>query len=296
VVEDYEPWRRFISTTLQKQSELQGICEASDGLEAVKKAEELQPDLILLDVGLPSLNGIEAARQIRKRSPQSKMLFVSQESSAEVVQEALALGALGYVLKSRARSELLPAVEAVLEGKRFVSRSLAGYDLVTSHRGASESNDRVEDNPYLRFTENALISEFLASVIDTTAADFGTVQLFDSINGVLRIVAQHGFQSEFLNYFDTVSDSKECVCGTAMNGRSRIVVTDVATNPLFSDESRGVLLSAHVRSVYSTPLIDPLGKFVGMVSTHHSRAGNPTPDVLECVDKLSANFLAKIEA
>ena len=84
VVEDYEPWRRFISTTLQKQSELEIICEASDGLEAVKKAEELQPDLILLDVGLPSLNGIEAARQIRKLSPQSKILFVSLESSAEV--------------------------------------------------------------------------------------------------------------------------------------------------------------------------------------------------------------------
>jgi DNA-binding NarL/FixJ family response regulator len=93
VVEDYGPFQRFVSSTLQKQPELQIICKASDGLEAVQKAEELQPDLILLDIGLPSLNGIEVARQIRKLSPKSKILFVSQESSAEMVQEALGTGA-----------------------------------------------------------------------------------------------------------------------------------------------------------------------------------------------------------
>jgi DNA-binding NarL/FixJ family response regulator len=119
VVDDYEPWRRFVSTTLQKQPELQIIGEAVDGLEAVQKAGELQPDLIVLDIGLPSLNGIEAARRIRKLSPESKILFISQESSADVVQEALALGALGYVVKAHAGSELLPAVEVVLEGRRL---------------------------------------------------------------------------------------------------------------------------------------------------------------------------------
>jgi GAF domain-containing protein len=159
-----------------------------------------------------------------------------------------------------------------------------------------QSSNHAEDNPYLRFAGNALLREFLASVIDATAADFGTVQLFDSTNRVLRIVAQHGFESEFLNYFDTVSNSKECVCGAAMKGRSHIVVTDVATDPLFSDESRSVLLRANVRSVQSTPLIDPLGKFVGMVSTHRSRPGCTMPDVLGCVDKISASFFAKIEA
>ena len=82
VVEDHELFRRFICSTLGEGSELQIIGEASDGLEAVRKAEELHPDLILLDIGLPSLNGIEAARRIHKLSPESKMLFVSQESSA----------------------------------------------------------------------------------------------------------------------------------------------------------------------------------------------------------------------
>ena len=101
---------------------------ASDGLEAVQKAEELQPDLILLDIGLPSLNGIEVARQIRKFSPKSKILFVSQESSAEMVQGALGTGAQGYVLKSDAKRELLEGVNAVLRGEQFVSDRFAGHD------------------------------------------------------------------------------------------------------------------------------------------------------------------------
>jgi DNA-binding NarL/FixJ family response regulator len=124
LVEDFEPFRRFSWTTLQK-TELQIIAEVSDGLEAVRKAQELQPDLILLDIGLPGLNGIEAARRIRTLSPQSRILFVSQESSADVIEEAMNSGALGYVVKTQAASDLLAAVEAVREGRTFVSNGLA---------------------------------------------------------------------------------------------------------------------------------------------------------------------------
>jgi DNA-binding NarL/FixJ family response regulator len=127
VIEDYEPFRRFICSTLRKTSGLQIVGETADGLEAVHKAEEMQPDLIVLDIGLPSLNGIDAARQIRKLSPESKIIFVSQESSADVVQEALALGALGYVVKAYAGRELLAAVEAVRQGRQFVSSGLSGH-------------------------------------------------------------------------------------------------------------------------------------------------------------------------
>jgi DNA-binding NarL/FixJ family response regulator len=125
VVEDNEPFRRFVCSSLGKRPGLQIVCEVSDGLEAVQKAEELQPDLIVLDIGLPSLNGIEAAGRIRKLSPQSKILFVSLESSIDIVQQALSLGALGYVIKLHAASELLAAVEAVLRGEQFVSSTLA---------------------------------------------------------------------------------------------------------------------------------------------------------------------------
>ena len=123
VVEDFAVFRRFIVSIIQKQSELRVIGEVSDGLEAVQQAEELRPDLILLDIGLPTLNGIEAARRIRKLSPQSKILFVSQETSTDLVQGVLATGARGYVVKADAGSELLTAVNAVLRNETFVSSS-----------------------------------------------------------------------------------------------------------------------------------------------------------------------------
>src|ERR1700720_1700779 len=99
IVDDFDPWRGFLFEQLRQRPNIRVIDQASDGLEAVQKAEELQPDLILLDISLPALNGIEAARRIRKLSPQSKILFVSQESSADVIEEALSLGAMGYVIK-----------------------------------------------------------------------------------------------------------------------------------------------------------------------------------------------------
>ena len=122
VVDDFEPFRRFICSTLEKRPELHIVSEVSDGLEAVHEAEELRPDLILLDIGLPSLNGIEAARRIRKVSSESKILFISPESSADVVRVALGMGALGYIVKTDAGIELLEAVNAVLRGEMFVGR------------------------------------------------------------------------------------------------------------------------------------------------------------------------------
>jgi len=132
VVDDYEPWRRFVRLTLLLHQELQIVGEIMDGPEALRQAEELQPDVILLDIGLPTLNGIEVARRIRVVSPKSRILFVSENRSRDIAEEALSTGAGGYVVKSDAASELLPAVKAVLEGKRFISASLAGQFVVAA--------------------------------------------------------------------------------------------------------------------------------------------------------------------
>ena len=121
VVEDYEPMRKTVRATLQKRHDLQIVGEASDGLEAVQQAVELKPDLILMDIGLPSQNGIEAAREIRELVPKAKILFLSQETSPEVIQEALSVSASGYVVKVNAGVELIPALKAVISGKQFVS-------------------------------------------------------------------------------------------------------------------------------------------------------------------------------
>jgi DNA-binding NarL/FixJ family response regulator len=127
VVEDYESFRQFICATLHKEVAPQAIFEASDGGQAIALARALHPDLILLDIGLPKLNGIEAARRLRELAPKSRILFVSQESSVDVVQEAFSAGASGYVVKTDAARELAMAVKAVLRGERFVGIRFGGY-------------------------------------------------------------------------------------------------------------------------------------------------------------------------
>ena len=142
MVDDYEPWRRCVSRTLQERGDLQLIAEAADGLEAVQVAQLLQPDLILLDIGLPVLNGFEAARQIQEISPKSKILFVSENQSWEIAEAALRIGGGGYVVKSAAASELLPAVEAVLQGKQFVSAGLTGRTFTNVKDGDTAHHPR----------------------------------------------------------------------------------------------------------------------------------------------------------
>ena len=132
VVEDHEPWRQFIFTKRQEQAELAIVGQVSDGLEAVQQAQELQPDLVLLDIGLPTLNGIQVAHRIREIAPKSKILFVTANRSPDIAEKALSTVAGGYVVKADAGSELLPAVKAVLEGKRFISASLAGHFLMAA--------------------------------------------------------------------------------------------------------------------------------------------------------------------
>jgi len=131
-VDDYEPFRRLIVSQLQEQPELLVIAEASDGVEAVQKARELQPDLILLDIRLPKLNGIEAARQIRELSPASKILFVSACRSADIAEAALNTCGGGYLVKTDLTRDLSVAVDAVVKGERFLSTSLAGSSATTS--------------------------------------------------------------------------------------------------------------------------------------------------------------------
>jgi DNA-binding NarL/FixJ family response regulator len=104
------------------------IGEASDGLEAVQKAETLKPDLILLDIGLPYLNGIETENRLCRLVPSAKVLFLTQNNDADIVWAALSNGALGYVLKTDAGSELLPAIKAILRGEKFVSSGVRSND------------------------------------------------------------------------------------------------------------------------------------------------------------------------
>jgi len=126
IVDDFAPWRGFVIEHLEQQPHVRVLGYASDGLEGVQKAEELQPDLILLDISLPKLNGIEMARKVRKLVPKAKILFLSSNTDPDVIRAAFCAGGAGYVLKLDAGGALLAGMEAVLLGRQFVSSSLIG--------------------------------------------------------------------------------------------------------------------------------------------------------------------------
>jgi DNA-binding NarL/FixJ family response regulator len=131
LADDFEPWRCFVGSLLQKSPEWQ-VCEATDRLEAIQKAQEFQPDLIILDIGLSKVVGIEAVSSIRKIAPQSRILFSSANRSPDIAEAALYAGGHGYIVKSDGASELLVAIEAVLQGNRYVSSTFSGFDFTTT--------------------------------------------------------------------------------------------------------------------------------------------------------------------
>lgn len=183
IADDYADWRRHVRLLLQARPEWQVIAEASDGSETVQKVEELKPDLILLDIGLPKLNGIEAAWRIRQLSPSSKIVFLSQNNDRDFVRAALSTGVLGYVHKTDAAGELLPAVDAVLRGKQFVSSILKSHEFTTTsaekaahrHEVVFYSDDAVFLDNFARFIAVALRSGDAAIAVLTESHRDGLI-------------------------------------------------------------------------------------------------------------------------
>ena len=170
LVEDFEPFRRFVRTMLEPRPEFKIVGEAVDGLQAIQKAKELQPDLILLDIGLPKLSGIAAAEQIRILAPDAKLLFISLESSSEIVQEAFRRGAHGYISKLYAHPELIPAIEAILARNQTWCTNLevtSGTKARARHDVQFYSDEMAFLDSAARFVAGALRADGAAIVIAT---------------------------------------------------------------------------------------------------------------------------------
>jgi DNA-binding NarL/FixJ family response regulator len=184
VVEDFEKFRDFVVSALRENAQFE-VTEAIEGLEAVQKAEEQKPDLILLDIGLPDVDGLEVARRVLKLPSPPKILFVSQETSRQVVCGAISLGARGYIQKSRAGRDLLPGIRAALDGRRFVSPGLVFRD-----SAAAQGDQRHEMFCYSDHA--ALVSglaDFIADSLNSGNAALvrTTIRRRDSLHAELQL-------------------------------------------------------------------------------------------------------------
>jgi CheY-like chemotaxis protein len=268
LVEDYAPFREVISSMLQQRSEFQ-VVEARDGVEAIQTARELQPDLVVIDIGLPKLNGIDAAIHIRKVAPRANLLFLSQESDADIVEEAFRHGARAYVHKHYVLDHLLPAIEVVLWGNQFVSGGLdfkGGHGL-HSHAVQFYSTDSGFVNNSAPFVANALRTADAVIVIATKSHGEGLAR---------RLTAQS------VNIDRATQEGKYLSMDLAAT-LSAIMVNGIPDPAMVSATFGGVLESVAKRAGKENPQVAILGECSGVLfaegktreAIHLERIGNP---------------------
>lgn len=176
IVEDYEPFRHAIRELLGHRPDVRIVGEAADGVEAIRQAEAHRPDVVLLDIGLPGLSGMAVADWLRESAPETRVMFVTNESSVEVMESAFRKGAHGYVYKPRAQRDVLPVFDAVIRGGRFVSGGLERIergDTLASHRHDLMfcSSDAVLVEALTRFIAGHLYDGYSVVVLVTEAHD-----------------------------------------------------------------------------------------------------------------------------
>jgi DNA-binding NarL/FixJ family response regulator len=149
LAEDHTIVRKGLRSILNGEADLEVIGEAEDGREAIRKVEQLFPDVVLMDITMPALNGLEATRQIKKRFPEVKVLILTMHSTEEYIFQILRAGASGYVLKQAAVTELVSAIHAVYGGDSFLSPSISRKVIEEYVRKA----ETVAENNYDRLTD-----------------------------------------------------------------------------------------------------------------------------------------------
>lgn len=150
LADDHVLIRRGLRTVLERTAGIEVVGEANDGREAVKLAQELKPDIIVMDIAMPHLNGIDATTQILGKNPAIKIIMLSMYSDESYLVRALSAGARGYLLKDSAETDLLQAVEALEAGRPFFSPTIAktlleDYMLRLTQRNLTDSYDLLTD-------------------------------------------------------------------------------------------------------------------------------------------------------
>jgi DNA-binding NarL/FixJ family response regulator len=254
VVDDFEPWRRHVASTLGESSRWRIVGEAADGPDAIEKAADLRPDLILLDVGLPSLNGIEAARRILAQQSTLKILFVSEHQSWEIAEAALCTGARGYLCKSDSGRELSPAMNVIVDGGRFVAERFGGRTVEESTNRARSNNRRHEA---LYYSSDAMLLDQWASVAEQTLSADATFLLLAS--DAHRDRLNRMLQERGVNVARAIRDGRY----VALNNDdtlSRFMVGDRLDETLFWNSVTSVMLGAIRASTADQPYVIACGE------------------------------------
>jgi DNA-binding NarL/FixJ family response regulator len=254
VVDDFEPWRRHVSSTLGRSSRWKVVAEAADGPEAIEKSIDLRPDLILLDVGLPTLNGIEAARRILATDPSLRILFVSEHQSWEVAEAALCTGARGYICKSDSGRELSPAMDAIVCGRRFVAERLGGR---VGENGTDRSSPNRRRHEALHYASEVPLLDQWASVAEDALSTDATFLLLatDSHEDTLRAM----LQKRGVNMSRAARDGRY-VSLTVDEALSKFMVGDRLDETRFWNSVTSVMLSAARGSTAEQPHVIACGE------------------------------------
>ena len=202
VADDHHVVRTGLRTLLETKNGWQVCAEAANGREAVKKAAELEPDVAILDIGMPLLNGIEATRQIRKASPQTEVLILTMHDSQAIVQRVLEAGARGYILKDDADRNLLAAVDALRQHKSYLtprvtgaaSRKTPSVDPASNLRRSLTPREREIVQLLAEGKSNKEIAEFLGISVNTAEAHRANIMLkldFHSLADVVRYAVRN---------------------------------------------------------------------------------------------------------
>ena len=188
LVDDFESWRQQVSSMLKSGPELRIIAEAGDGMEAVQKAGELKPDLILMDIGLPKLDGVRAASRIRQVAPDAAIIFLTQNSDKDTVRAALQTGARGYVLKTDAGKELLTAVTGSFDRDVFVSSG------IEDGSGKAEKHVAIvdDDEPFQNALQDLIESDGFSALCFGSAEQFLDSEARNNISCLITDIRMPG--------------------------------------------------------------------------------------------------------
>ena len=195
VVDDHVILRKGLRALLEEEPKWNVIAEASDGREAIEKAKAFQPDLVILDITMPQLNGLDAIPGIRKVAPSTQILVLSMHDEEELIHRTLRAGANGYVLKSDAASSLLKAAEAVLAGRRFVSPSVHRIVLNRPGEAACQHQDRTQEFGSLTRREQEVIQLLAEGKSNKQVATALSISVRTAENHRARLMRKLGVNS-----------------------------------------------------------------------------------------------------